>query len=111
MEDASPLESGNEAPGLGSAEIAEPLPAWVALPANDVALKIRSGQGNTAFFQDLAAVLAAVQHVAESPSAQPFCHSRDCQVSAPVRSWSGNQGGPAVDHSRGGPAKVYMTVP
>lgn len=57
---------------MGSAEIAEPLPAWVALPANDVAVKIRSGQGNTAFFQDLAAVLAAVQQVADSPSAAPY---------------------------------------
>ena len=57
---------------MGRAEIAEPLPAWVALPANDVAVKIRSGQGNTAFFQDLAAVLAAVQQVAETPSTAPF---------------------------------------
>ena len=56
----------------GCAEIAEPLPAWVALPANDVAVKIRSGQGNTAFYQDLAAVLAAVQQVAETPSATQF---------------------------------------
>lgn len=49
------------------AEVAEPLPAWVALPANDVAVKIRSREGNAPFFLDLAAVLAAVQHMAESP--------------------------------------------
>ncbi len=51
------------------AETREPLPAWVALPASDIALKIRQRQGNAAFFQDLAAVLKAVQDVAESPSA------------------------------------------
>ena len=62
----------NQAWCMGRAEVAEPLPKWVVLPVNDVAVKIRRGQGNTAFFQDLTALLAAVQHVAESSSAVPF---------------------------------------